>query len=174
MQFIMNKRIIKKIKWFIIIVIVIAVGVFCIKKGLEMLKQKENDDLKTDLLLVQAKIKMIKGKSDVKANKDDFIGTKISDSNNDELKEFLKNLNISESDLENYFILSKQDFESMGIANELKNIEENVYIVNYDTAEVIYKKGVEINNKLKYKLSDIVTKEQQKYWILYNRIDVKK
>ena len=60
MQFIMNKRIIKKIKWFIIIVIVIAVGVFCIKKGLEMLKQKENDDLKTDLLLVQAKIKMIK------------------------------------------------------------------------------------------------------------------
>ena len=62
----------------------------------------------------------------------------------------------------------------MGIANELKNIEENVYIVNYDTAEVIYKKGVEINNNLKYKLSDIVTKEQQKYWILYNRIDVKK
>ena len=62
----------------------------------------------------------------------------------------------------------------MGISGELKNPEDNQYIVNYDAADVIYKKGIEEKGDVKYKISDIITKENPKYWILHNRAGVEK
>ena len=170
----MNKVVFKTLRFFIILCAIVVIGVVTAQKGFKMLRQKESDDIKTDLLMIQAKVKVIKGKSDVNANTDAYVGTKVSESDNVDMKEFLKNINIQESDFEKYYILSNQDFEAMDIVDELKNPEENNFVVNYDNAEVIYKNGVETNDGIKYKVSDIVVKENQKLWILYNRVEVGK
>ena len=170
----MKKSMFKIIKLLFILLIIAGIATFLIKNVAILLQQKNDDDKKTDLLLIQAKVKLIKGKSDVNSNTDEYIGLKASESNNEDIKEFLRNIQILDSDFEKYYILSYQDFEKMGIVSELKNIEDNNYIVNYENAEVIYVKGVNIDNELKYKLSEIITKEEEKKWILYNRIEVDK
>lgn len=170
----MKKSIFKIIKLLFILSIIAGIATFLLKNAGILLQQKNDDDKKTDLLLIQAKIKLIKGKSDVNSNTDEYVGVKVSESDNESIKEFLRNIQILDSDFEKFYILSYQDFEKMGIVSELKDIEDNNYIINYETAEVIYVKGVSVDNEIKYKLSEIVTKEEEKTWILYNRIEVDK
>lgn len=165
----MNRRIFRTIRLFIIIAIIVAIGAVGLNYALKSLKQKQNDDIRTDLLLIQAKTKVIKGKAEVNSNTEAYVGTKISEYFDNDVKEFLKNIQINESQFEKYYILSMQDLEKMGIFGELKNTEDNQYIVNYETADVIYIKGIEENGNIKYKISDIITKESPKYWILHNR-----
>ncbi|MBP3707483.1 MAG: hypothetical protein J6J36_02595 [Clostridia bacterium] len=170
----MNSRIFRTIRLFIIIAIILAVGAVGLNYAFKLLKQKQNDDVRTDLLVVQAKIKVIRGKAKVSSNTESYVGTKISEYYDNDVKEFLKNIQINESQFEKYYILSMKDLEKMGISGELKNPEDNQYIVNYDTADVIYKKGIKENGEVKYKISDIITKENPKYWILHNRAGVEK
>lgn len=167
----MNNRFFRTIRLFIIIAIIIAVGVVGLNYAFKLLKQKQNDDVRTDLLLVQAKIKVIKGKAEVSSNTELYVGTKISEYYDNDVKEFLKDIQINETQFDKYYILSIQDLEEIGICGELKNPENNQYIVNYDTADVIYKKGIEENGNIKYKISDIIKKESPKYWILHNRAE---
>lgn len=70
----------------IILVFFIIVGFVVGKRAIKLMEQKKYDDLKTDFLLIQAKVRMIKGKSDVSASKDCYVGTKVSESQKDEIK----------------------------------------------------------------------------------------
>lgn len=168
----MNGRFFKAFRLITITIIIIIIGIFCIKRASSVLEQKKCDDIKADLLLIQAKVKVIKGKSEVSGNKDNYLGTKISEIENNDLKDFMKYIKIKDEDFDKYFALNKEDFEAMAIADELKNIEDNVFVVNYDNSEVIYKKGVNIDGEIKYKISEINEKNMPKYWILYNRVEV--
>lgn len=153
---------------FIAIIIALLFGIKLFKK---VMTDKENNDLQTDMLLIQGKIKLLKGKAEVNKNEESYIGTKISSmEGNHELKDLLKNLKIEENKFEKYYVLNKEDLEKMFLSEELKNMEDNIFIVNYDETEVIYTKGLNINNGIKYRLSDIITKEPMKKWVLYNRI----
>ena len=120
--------------------VIVIIAIFIAKNAFKMLERKENDDVKTDLLIIQAKVKVIKGKSEVNANTDNYVGTKVIDIENEEIKDFLKNIGISEKDFDKYFVLNYKDFEKMEITQDLKNMEDNVFIVNFDSTEVIYKK----------------------------------
>ena len=166
----MNKSIARFFRFVIIIGIIIAIAIPLVKRGFKMLDEKKYTDLQTDLLLIQGKIKVIQGKSEVSGNKDGYLGQKVSESDNNKIKELLKNLNTKEEDYEKYFILSQKDFETMGIAGELKNKADSLFIVNYDEMEVIYTKGIKIEGKVKYKLSDIIKTPEKKEWILHNRM----
>ena len=160
----------KTLKLLIIFIIIIIIATFALIYVKELFIEKENDDIKTNMLIIQAKIKLLKGEADVNQNEDGYVGIKVSDSDNQEIKELIQNLNISENEFESYYILYKEDFEKMGISEEVKNIEDNDYIINYNDTEVIYTKGITIDGVLYYKLSDIIAKEQPPKWILYNRI----
>ena len=166
----MNKEISRFLRFFIIIAIIITLIILVAKLGSKMFNEKKYVDIETDLLLVQAKVKIIKGKSDVNSNTDAYVGTKVSESTSVEIKNSLNKIGISEDEYDKYYILYNQDFEKMGIAEELKNKKDEEFIVSYDTAEVIYIKGVKENNQIKYKLSDIVHSAKKKDWIMYNRI----
>ena len=170
----MKNSVFKIIKLLFVLSIIAGVGTVLLKNAGVMLQQKNDDDKKTDLLLIQAKVKLIKGKSDVNSNTDEYVGVKVSELENEVIKDFLRNIKIPDSDFEKYYVLYYQDFEKMGIVSELANTEDDNYIVNYETAEVICVKGVFVDNMFKYKLSDIVKKEEEKKWILYNRIEVDK
>lgn len=166
----MNKSVIRFFKFVIIIGVIIAIAIPVAKKGFEMLDEKKYADIETDLLLIQAKVKVIKGKSDVNSNTDAYVGEKVSESNNDKVKETLKKIQISEDYFDKYFILNSVDFEKLGIQNELKNKEDSVFVVNYDETEVIYTKGIKVDGIVKYKLSEIVKGVEKKEWILHNRM----
>lgn len=160
----------KMFKLGIVFILIIIILIFGIKYFKKIMLDKENYDIKTNMLVIQGKIKLLKGEAEVSKNEEVYIGTKISSLDNKEIKEFMQNIGIEESKFDTYYILNKEDFEKMSISGELKNIEDNVYIVNYSDAEVIYIKGININDSIKYKLSDIMAKETRKKWILYNRI----
>lgn len=166
----MEKKSFKTLKLVVIIAIIIAIAVILVNKGLEMIEQKKFEDIRTDLLLIQAKIEMIKGKSKVNNNIDAYVGNCVSEYNNDEIKEFLKGINIKEEDFRMYYVLNYQEFENLGIAQNLKDKDDNNIIVNYDTIDVIYKKGVIIDGNTKYRLSEIVEKAEKKIWILHDRM----
>ena len=166
----MNKSVARFLKFAIIIGIIIGITIPIARHGFKMLDEKKYTDLQTDLLLIQAKVKVIKGKSDVNGNKDNYLGQKVSESNNEQIKNLLRDLNITEENYEKYFILNSKDFETMGIAHELRNKGDALFIVNYDDNEVIYTKGIKVDGNTKYKLSDIIKTPKKKEWILHNRM----
>ncbi len=160
----------KILRLFLIIVAIIFVGIIIINKGLKLLEQKKYEDIRTDLLLVQAKIKIIKGKSQVNNNMEAYVGSCVAEYNNEDIRDFLKTLHIDEANFGKYYVLNYQDFEKMGIVQDLKYKDDNNIIVNYDTADVIYKEGVTVDGTCKYKLSELVEKKEKKIWILHNRM----
>lgn len=166
----MYKKSFKILKFIIAIAIIIAIAMLIINKGLEMLEQKKYEDIRTDLLLIEAEIKMIEGKSQVNNNVEGYVGICVSEYNNDEIKDFLRSINIKEEDFGKYYVLNYQEFEKLGIVNDLKNKDDNNIIVNYETTDVIYKKGISIDGKIKYRLSEVVEKSGKKIWILHNRM----
>lgn len=166
----MNKSGTRFLRLAIIIGIIIVIAIPFAKLGFKMLNEKKYTDLQTDILLIQAKVKVIKGKSDVNGNKDGYLGQKVSESDNGKIKNLLNYLKITEESFDKYFILNSQDFETMGITHELKNKGDALFVVNYDENEVIYVKGIKVNGNIKYKLSDIIKKPEKKEWILHNRM----
>ena len=138
---------------FAVIITAIAISSKYINKKVN---ESKDDDIKTDMLVLQAKIKVIKGESEVNKNTDNYLGIKVNESNNENIINLLKSINIPDEELQNYYILNNQDVELMGISEEIYNKEDSSYIVNYNSAEVIYKDGIFIDGVVKYKLSDLI------------------
>lgn len=144
---------------FAVIITAIAISSKYINKKVN---ESKDDDIKTDMLVLQAKIKVIKGESEVNKNTDNYFGKKVNESNNENIINLLKSINIPDEELQNYYILNNQDVELMGISEEIYNKEDSSYIVNYNSAEVIYKDGIFIDGVVKYKLSDLIENTDSK------------
>lgn len=112
----------------------------------------------TDLLLIQAKIRIINEKIVFETDEDKklelYVGTKLSEGNS--ILEKMKNKSIITTDdisNNNYYLLSKDNLISMGLESKNSNDE---YVVDYTTEEVIYVKGVKNSEgKYLYKLSEM-------------------
>ena len=91
------------------------------------------ENVKTDLLLIQAQIKTIAEKNSFNSEENPLIGT-------------LSSIDTEKYGVEaerDYYLLSREDLKTMN----LENIEyDNGYYVCYETEEVIYIKGVKNNN----------------------------
>ena len=136
----------------IIIAIVVAVGSYLRKQyGVEQTK-----DIKTDMLLVQGKIKILSEKVKIKEKGVKYIGTKLEDVKGNEDIKLLIEKKIIEIDAKDakYYVLNNDDLKKLELENI--NLDEGVYIVDYKTDEIIYSKGVvtEEGNIL-YKLSEM-------------------
>lgn len=137
---------IKLILIIVLIIIIFCGGFFLLHK---LWKVHNIKNLKTDLLYIQAKGKVIKDKHILNEN-DELMGEKIEEyPENEEVNKI-----ISESD--KWYELDQKDLEQMGKGN-LKS--EDGYIINYDTEDVIYAKGIKEGNNTFYKLSDIIKQE---------------
>ena len=127
-----------------ILVVVITALVFAIVYYARMQYAKEYlEDIKTDMLLVQAKVKTIQGEYTLEKKKEEVLkGTKIADmQENEAIKQFLENENIDISQKDKkYYVLSEKDLEELDLKQV--TLEENTYyIVEYTTNEVYYTKG---------------------------------
>ena len=127
-----------------ILVVVITALVFAVVYYARMQYAKEClEDIKTDMLLVQAKVKTIQGEYTLeKKNEEILKGTKLLDmQENETIKQFIEkeNIDINEKDKKSY-VLNKENLEELGL--EKVALEENTYyIVEYTTNEVYYTKG---------------------------------
>lgn len=140
---------IKLIFAIILIIIFFTGGTLVVKK---LWKDNNEKDIKTDLLYIQSKCKIIYDKHII--NKEEpLIGEKINQYiENEKINEI-----INESDKE-WYKLKQEDLNKIG-EGHLK--EEDGYIVNYETEEIIYATGIKKKDKIVYKLSEIISEEKE-------------
>lgn len=139
-----GRTIFKLIAILVLIIIIILGGLVLLQK---LWKVNNDKDIRTDLLYIQAKCKVIYDKHIINAE-EPLIGEKINEfQDNEEINKIIVD---SEKD---WYILSQDDLNNIG-ADYLKS--DNGYIVNYETEEIIYVEGFKEEEKTLYKLSDIL------------------
>ena len=144
----------------ILLSICLIVVIFASVIGFRILiKQNYNmqvEDITTDMLLLQGKIKVISQENIIKKDERPLVGKKVSENlENEKVKTLINNgiLSQDEEGFENYYIIDGEDLSQM----ELKdNLNGEIYIVNYATYEIIISNGVDIHGEMFYKLTDIL------------------
>ncbi len=121
-------------------IIIIIICIFAYKFIRSKIKSDTVVDIKANMLLIQGKCKVLGQTSKANNNKDGLKGKKVSEMKDDNIiSEFLSKNLIEEDKQENYYVLSDEDLESMGL--EVKNEKKSYYIVNYETYDVFITKG---------------------------------
>lgn len=146
-----NQRGITIISLIITIIILLILASVTVYMGDNVIKQAKLQTINTNMMLIQVKIKTIAEQAKFNKDTSNYKGTVISNvSNNKKIEELINNGIVE--DANKYYLLSKDDLDSMGL--EKIDIEDG-YMVNYDTEEVIYVKGFENDGITYYKLSDM-------------------
>ena len=154
------KQKLKESKGITIISIIITVTILVLLSGVTIYIAKnlvfnaKVENITTDLLLIQAKCKIISEKTNFDSQSNNLKGTKLSDSLiSTNVQNLIDNGTIPNTELQNYYLLSQDDLNDIGL-NQLK--AQDGYIVNYQTQEIIYAQGVKKDDgTMQYKLSDM-------------------
>lgn len=139
------------------IIVIIVIGVLGLNISKRMLETRNIENYKTNMLLLQGKVKVI-SKEFIMNKEDEEIlkGKKVSENLENEDIVVLLEKNIISQDEENfekYYIIENEDLEKIGLSSI--KLEEGYYVVNYNTYEVIYSKGIDVEKEKYYKLSEI-------------------
>ena len=141
----------------VILVVIIALVVFGVVYFTRMQVDKEKaEDIKTNMLLVQAKVKTISGNYILEDDEDILIGTKLSEIKEEQpIKEFLeKELFDPDEKNKKYYVLNQQNLDELEL-NKVILEENSYYIVEYTSSEVYYTKGyLDENGEVHYKVDE--------------------
>lgn len=138
----------------IIIIGIIATTVYFLGKGFQ---ESRIENVKTNMLLVQGKIKVLQESSIAKKDETILKGKKLVDNQeNEKVKEMLEKKVITpeEQNFDKYYIVDGETLKEMQIEGIVFG-EGNFYIVNYATNEIIWTQGLKIEDNVYYKLSEI-------------------
>lgn len=153
----------------ITIVVLIIISSITVTVSKDVIKQAKLQDLRTNMLLIQAKTKTYAEEVNFEtANLDETKEedkTKIDTIKQEKLKgialencdnniqEAAKNAGID--DMTDFYCISQEDLTEMGINIEVP--QDSYYIVkyNFEDAEVVFTKGYKYDGTTYYKLSDI-------------------
>ncbi len=115
------------------------------------------ETIKTDMLLIEGKTKIVAEKVKIKDKNSIYIGTKIGkEVQDDEIKKLQEKgiINLNEKNVK-YYILNQSNLEELGLSTI--KLEDGYYIVEYNSNEIIYSKGIENKEgNVLYKLSEIL------------------
>lgn len=138
----------------IVVVIAIITGVSVYFARLKYNEAKVQT-IKTDMLLVQWKVKSYIDSQIAEKVEINYLGIKISEVTDNNLINTFKEKNvIDESEYEKYYMLSDEELNQ--IKSTVSSPEGSYYLVNYDNYEVIITGGCKISDgEILYKLSDI-------------------
>lgn len=143
-----------KILFFIGVIIAIIYGVgYFLKNEYD---DEQFETIKTNMLVIEAKTKMVAERIKMKEKDAVYIGKKVEEEKDDEDIKKLQESGIINLEEKNniYYILRKNDLEELGLTTV--NLEGGYYIVEYNSNEIIYTKGVkDKSGNLLYKLSDM-------------------
>ena len=133
----------------LVVFMIFAVGaIFKRYKKIDNVQKDRN--VRADMLLIQGVAKVKKSRFNVSKKSEELVGVKLSDRLDDAIiRKFIIDLNIPSEDYSKYYILYDEDLKKLEL--EIKNLDNSLYIVNYDSGEVY------ITNpyKGKYRLSEI-------------------
>ena len=111
---------------------------------------QKDRSVRADMLLIQGVAKVKKSRFNVSKKNEELVGVKVSDKLEDSIiKKFISDLEIPSEDYSKYYILYDDDFKKLDL--EIRNADNSLYVVNYDTGEVYITKAY----KGKYRLSEI-------------------
>ena len=128
----------------IIIIVIVAIAVVIgIKNAKKYIEKEKNEDIKTTMLQIQAKITEIGNKHTVDEEANSLVGevfdlesTELEYNVSDELRYVLEHLDEPE-----LYILTQENIDSMSIKNV--NIDKDIfYIVDYNSNDVFYSLGI--------------------------------
>lgn len=133
----------------LVVFMIFAIGaIFKRYKKIDNVQKDRN--VRADMLLIQGVAKVKKSRFNVSKKSEELVGVKLSDRLDDAIiRKFIIDLNIPAEDYSKYYILYDEDLKKLEL--EIKNLDNSLYIVNYDSGEVC------ITNpyKGKYRLSEI-------------------
>ena len=129
-----------KILFFRIIIAAIICGIGYFFKS--QYDDEQFETIKTDMLLIEAKTKVVAEKVKIKEKDASYVGRKIEEVKEEEDIKNLQERGIINLEEKNsvYYILEKGDLEELGLVTI--NLENSYYIVEYNTNEIIYSKGI--------------------------------
>lgn len=111
---------------------------------------QKDRSVRADMLLIQGVAKVKKSRFNVSKKNEELVGVKVSDKLEDPIiKKFISDLEIPSEDYSKYYILYDDDLKKLDL--EIRNADNSLYVVNYDTGEVYITKAY----KEKYRLSEI-------------------
>lgn len=111
---------------------------------------QKDRSVRADMLLIQGVAKVKKSRFNVSKKNEELVGVKVSDKLEDPIiKKFISDLEITSEDYSKYYILYDDDLKKLDL--EIRNADNSLYVVNYDTGEVYITKAY----KGKYRLSEI-------------------
>ena len=111
---------------------------------------QKDRSVRADMLLIQGVAKVKKSRFNVSKKNEELVGVKVSDKLEDSIIEkFISDLEIPAEDYSKYYILYDDDLKKLDL--EIRNADNSLYVVNYDTGEVYITKAY----KGKYRLSEI-------------------
>lgn len=111
---------------------------------------QKDRSVRADMLLIQGVAKVKKSRFNVSKKNEELVGVKVSDKLEDSIiKKFINDLEIPAEDYSKYYILYDDDLKKLDL--EIRNADNSLYVVNYDTGEVYITKPY----KGKYRLSEI-------------------
>ena len=142
------------------IIFILITGGFCLFKKLS--NKQENETLKTEILLVQAKINKISNEYILNKKEENLKGVKINEVQEDkEIKDFIEKgiIDINDKD-KKFYVLQKEDLKEFGMKEN--NIKNNEYIVEYYEAKIYFVNGIENDGDIYYELNEIEKKEEEK------------
>lgn len=111
---------------------------------------QKDRSVRADMLLIQGVAKVKKSRFNVSKKNEELVGVKVSDKLEDSIiKKIINDLEIPAEDYSKYYILYDDDLKKLDL--EIRNADNSLYVVNYDTGEVYITKAY----KGKYRLSEI-------------------
>lgn len=147
-----------------VLVVVIAALTFGVVYFARLqLDKGKNEDIKTDILLVEAKVQKLAGEYILEKEEDILVGTKLADMEEDPIvKEFLeKEIFDKEEKGAKYYVLNQENINEL----KLENIElekDSYYIVDYTSVKVYYTKGYSDDEGEVYYTVEKETEKQSK------------
>lgn len=139
-----------------IVIMLILTGVtFATSKIIEKARIQ---NLATNMMLIQTKVKIINERIAFNGDTSIYVGKKLKNQTN---KDSIANgvLTSGELQSDSYYIYDRETLNSIGLEG-IKLAENEVFIVNYDTCEIIWPKGLtNEDGVVVYKLSEILNRE---------------
>ena len=143
------------IKIIIVIGIIVGAVYFGVKYLYKEYDKEAFETVKTNMLLIQAKTELVAQKVEIDEDDAKYIGTKVSEKEDDpKIKNLVDNKIIDiDSKNSNYYCIDNTNLDELGL-NDVRT--DDYFIVDYKKNDVIYVDGIE-NSKgeIIYKLSDM-------------------
>ena len=133
----------------LVIFMIFATGII-FQRYIKINNVQKDISVRADMLLIQGVAKVKKSRFNVSKKNEELVGVKVSDKLEDSIiKKFISDLEIPSEDYSKYYILYDDDLKKLDL--EIRNADNSLYVVNYDTGEVYITKAY----KGKYRLSEI-------------------